>query len=107
MRIGKVSINDTAKGTLNLVDADSIYEIALKPIERGGLVSGWARFEIPGSQAREDMNAGKSEMRIHFYDVLDTPYEIYYKSSGGDKPPLYVPGTKNLEVVSKGTEFLP
>lgn len=81
----------------------------MKPIDRGGSVSGWIRFRIPnGKQALEDFQNGRVAMKIHFRDVMDNGYDIACNMSHTESDgPMYIPGTNNLSIGSKKTTLQP
>lgn len=69
--------------------ADALYDKVMVPIPQGGLVRGWIRFVVPGSESDNLRRA--SRWRLRFEDV--TGREVIAEDRATDEgPPLYSPG---------------
>jgi hypothetical protein len=73
---------------------DAIYEKTIKPVERGGLVRGWLRFNLTGIPAERIRKAG-TKISVSFEDVLKRQYTATRNITGEPSgKPTYMPGAE-------------
>ena len=71
----------------------TIYEKAVKPIQRGGLETGWIRFVISEIPAEEIRKPG-TRVTVTFRDIWGTQYEASRDMTGESDQPMYIPGSE-------------
>jgi len=71
---------------------DSLAELALKPIGKGDVVSGWLLFAVPGNRKDEILN-GDPTLTVTFMDYrADPSQKVAMQITPRSMPPPYVPG---------------
>ncbi len=96
-----LSDSRTGKPKLRFHGKQALYEKAIEPIPRGGLVRGWLRFVFEGVD-QDRIRAPGTRWSLSFADVTGKHYESDYVMSGKDGDPRYIPGAEQPFVLPGG-----